>query len=117
MPAPPFWSYCGSTHADRRDWVQPVRPGFAQPNFMGMEASDYGGGTPIVDVWRPDRGLAVGHLELTPVLVSLPLRCDASGVDLAITQPIERVLQNERAIRYAADLHCHPHRRLFQRPG
>jgi alpha-galactosidase len=89
---PPFWSYCGSTHADRRDWVQPVRPGFLQPNFMGMEASDYGGGTPIVDVWRRDRGLAVGHLELTPLQVWLPLRCDASGVALAITQPIERVL-------------------------
>jgi alpha-galactosidase len=90
---PPFWSYCGSTHADRRDWVQPVRPGFQQPNFMGMEASDYGGGTPIVDVWRPDRGLAVGHLELTPAQVWLPLRCDATGVDLAITQPIERLLR------------------------
>jgi alpha-galactosidase len=23
-----FWSFCGSSHADRRDWVQPVRAGF-----------------------------------------------------------------------------------------
>ncbi len=44
-------------------------PGFNQDNFMGMEASDYGGGTPIVDVWRRDGGVAVGHLELTPELV------------------------------------------------
>ena len=51
---PQFWSYCGSTHADRRDWVQPVKAGFAQENYMGMTASDYGGGTPIVDVWRRD---------------------------------------------------------------
>ena len=72
---PDFWSYCGSTHSDRRDWVQPVRPGFEQQNFMGMEASDYGGGTPIVDVWRRDCGLALGHLESTPELVSLPVRC------------------------------------------
>jgi alpha-galactosidase len=90
---PPFLSYCGSTHADRRDWVQPVRPGFQQPNFMGMEASDYGGGTPIVDVWRRDRGVAVGHLELRPAQVWLPVRCDATGVALAITQPIEHVLR------------------------
>jgi len=82
--APQFWSYCGSTHEDRRDWVQPVRDGFAQENFMGMSASDYGGGTPIVDVWRPDAGLAVGHLELTPRLVSLPVKHTASGVSLGI---------------------------------
>ena len=48
--------------------------GFAQDNFLGMTASDYGGGTPIVDVWRRDCGLAVGHLELTPRLVSLPVK-------------------------------------------
>jgi alpha-galactosidase len=90
---PHFWSYCGSTHSDRRDWLQPVRPGFNQPNFMGMEAPDYGGGTPIVDVWRRDRGLAIGHLESMPELVSLPLRCDAAGVELALTNVRERVLQ------------------------
>jgi alpha-galactosidase len=39
-----------------------------------MSASDYGGGTPIVDVWRRDAGLALGHLELTPRLVSLPVK-------------------------------------------
>jgi hypothetical protein len=27
-----------------------------------MNASDYGGGTPVVDVWRPDVGIAVGHV-------------------------------------------------------
>jgi alpha-galactosidase len=90
---PPFWSFCGSTHADRRDWVQPVRPGFAQENFMGMSASDYGGGTPIVDVWRRDCGVAIGHLELTPKLVSLPVSCTERGVDLAITAQPKRTLQ------------------------
>jgi len=90
---PPFWSYCGSTHEDRRDWVQPVRAGFQQRNFMGMEASDYGGGTPIVDVWRRDCGLAIGHLEQTPELVSLPVSCEAAGVRLALTKSIERTLR------------------------
>jgi alpha-galactosidase len=90
---PYFWSYCGSTHADRRDWVQPVRPGFNQRNFMGMSASDYGGGTPIVDVWRRDCGVAIGHLELTPEPVSLPVSCSDTGAKLAITTALERVLQ------------------------
>jgi alpha-galactosidase len=27
--------------------VVPLKPGFRQENFMGMNASDYGGGTPV----------------------------------------------------------------------
>jgi alpha-galactosidase len=92
-PEPAFWSFCGSTHEDRRDWVQPVRPGFQQQNFMGMSASDYGGGTPIVDVWRKNWGIAVGHLETTPRLVSIPLTCTAGSLDLAMTAPVKRELQ------------------------
>ena len=90
--AAPFWSYCGSTHEDRRDWVQPVHDGFAQENFMGMTASDYGGGTPIVDVWRPDYGLAVGHLEARPRLIALPVRHTARGASLGITGRIDHPL-------------------------
>jgi len=89
---PLFWSYCGSTHEDRRDWVQPVRAGFEQENFMGMTASDYGGGTPIVDVWRRDCGLAVGHLEPSPRLLSLPVKRVAGGVSLAIAGTLEHPL-------------------------
>jgi alpha-galactosidase len=89
---PLFWSYCGSTHEDRRDWVQPVRAGFAQENFMGMTASDYGGGTPIVDVWRRDCGIAVGHLETSPRLLSLPVKRVAGGVSLAIAGTLDRTL-------------------------
>jgi alpha-galactosidase len=89
---PHFWSYCGSTHEDRRDWVQALRPGFKQQNFMGMSASDYGGGTPIVDVWRPDCGVAIGHLELTPELVSLPVSCGENGVEVALTKPLKKAL-------------------------
>ncbi len=90
---PGFWSFCGSTHSDRRDWVQPVKPGFTQENFMGMEASDYGGGTPIVDVWRRDGGLAIGHLETVPQRVSFPVSCNIDGVSLAMTAASNRTLQ------------------------
>ncbi len=81
-----FWSWSGSTHSDRRDWVQPVGDGFEQPNFMGMNASDYGSGTPVADVWRPDGGIAVGHIELTPKLVSLPIIASRSGASVALDQ-------------------------------
>ncbi len=71
---PAFWSYQGASYESRPDWVRPVPPGFAQENFLGMNASDYGGGTPVVDVWRRDVGLAVGHVEPGPRLLSLPVR-------------------------------------------
>jgi alpha-galactosidase len=91
--APQFWCYSGATYEDRRDWVQPVAPGFAQDNFLGMEASDYGGGTPIVDVWRRDGGLAVGHVETTPQRVSLPVQGQRGAVRVAVCGRERRYLK------------------------
>src|SRR4029078_906284 len=79
-----FWSYEGASFEDRRDWVRALHPGFEQRNYMGMNASDYGGGTPVVDVWRRDAGLAVGHVELTPKLVALPVAVTDAGAQLNI---------------------------------
>lgn len=89
LAAPPrhaggYWTYSGASHADRRDWVQPVKRGFEQRNFMGMNASDYGGGTPVVDVWRRDVGLAVGHLALQPQLIALPVKAVGDQVDISL---------------------------------
>lgn len=81
---PAFWCYSGASYEDRRDWVQAVQGDFAQDNFLGMEASDYGGGTPIVDVWHRDGGLAVGHVEPTPKRVSLPVAARHGGVRVAV---------------------------------
>jgi alpha-galactosidase len=92
LRGPQFWCYCGSTHADRRDWVQPVTQGFSQENFMGMNASDYGGGTPVVDVWRRDWGVAVGHLDRAPQEVYLPVSQRESGVSVAVSCRGETVI-------------------------
>ncbi len=70
---PLFWSYQSGSYEKRPDWVLPLKAGFNQENFLGMNASDYGGGTPVVDVWSRDVGIAVGHLEMAPKLVSLPV--------------------------------------------
>jgi alpha-galactosidase len=79
-----YWSFSGASYGNRRDWVQQVRGGFDQRNFMGMNSSDYGGGTPVVDVWRRDCGLAVGHVETVPKLVALPLTMTAEGARIAL---------------------------------
>ena len=94
-----WWTYSGSTHRDRRDWVQPVARGFDQRNFMGMDATDYGGGTPVSDVWRRDVGLAVGHLDKLPQLVALPVRAAGDEVDVGLVDDLPRTLAPGETLR------------------
>jgi alpha-galactosidase len=92
--APAFWSYQSGSYEKRPDWVVPLHAGFEQDNFLGMNASDYGGGTPVVDVWRKDLGLAVGHVEPGPRLVSLPVSMpDASHAHVAVRATHDRTLE------------------------
>ena len=79
---PCFWSFQGQSTEERDDWLLPVGDGFWQKNYMGMNNSDYGGGIPVVCLWRKDAGVMIGHLEPNPVLVSLPVRKQA-GEDFA----------------------------------
>jgi alpha-galactosidase len=82
---PAFWSYQSGSYEKRPDWIVPLRTNFQQENFLGMNASDYGGGTPIVDVWRRDVGVAVGHVEPRPRLVALPVSMpDADHASIAV---------------------------------
>jgi alpha-galactosidase len=69
----PFWSYQSGSYEKRPNWVLPLHAGFTQQNYLGMNDTDYGGGTPIVDIWRKDVGLGVGLLETKPRLISLPV--------------------------------------------
>jgi alpha-galactosidase len=89
-----FWSYQSGSYQKRPDWLLPLRPGFHQENYLGMNASDYGGGTPIVDVWRKDVGLAVGDVEPGPRLISLPVSMpDAHHASVAVHSARERTLE------------------------
>ena len=83
---PAFWSYQSGSYSKRPDWILPLKLNFKQENFLGMNATDYGGGTPVVDVWRRDAGIAVGHIEMAPKLVSLPVAMpDAGHATLALS--------------------------------
>jgi alpha-galactosidase len=91
---PAFWSYQSASYESRPDWVLSVKAGYSRGNYLGMNDSDYGGGTPVLDVWRPDVGLAIGHVELLPKLVSLPLERDKRGqARLALTMKRELTLE------------------------
>ena len=69
----PFWSFQTGSYERRPNWLVPLRTGFSQQNYLGMNAGDYGGGTPIVDVWRRDVGIGAGLVEPRPRLISLPV--------------------------------------------
>ncbi|GHH82897.1 alpha-galactosidase [Streptomyces sulfonofaciens] len=79
-----FYTFSGTTYTDRRDWVQPVTDGYYQENSLGMDSSDYGGGTPMASVWRPGAGLSVGHVEPVATILSLPVRRTSGGASLAV---------------------------------
>lgn len=91
---PAFWSYQGGSYRNRPTWILPLKAGFKQDNYMGMNADDYGGGTPVSDVWRRDVGIAVGHFELVPKLVSLPVTMpDAQTASVAVTYKKDQTLK------------------------
>ena len=83
---PDFWSFQGSSSGERRNWVLPVKKGFFQQNYMGMNDPDYGGGIPVVDLWRKDGGIAVGHTSSLPKMVSLPvdMKKDPSAASICV---------------------------------
>jgi alpha-galactosidase len=91
---PAFWSYQSGSYEKRPNWVVPLKANFSQQNYLGMNASDYGGGTPVIDVWRRDVGIAVGHVELRPKLVSLPVSMpDATHARIAVESEHKLVLK------------------------
>ncbi len=92
------WSYQGASYEERPDWVLPVRNGFYRKNYLGMNATDYGGGVPVVDVWKRDYGLAVGHTETKPKLVSLPVERNAKlgGTEIKVVYEKETVLAPQK---------------------
>jgi alpha-galactosidase len=91
---PAFWSYQSGSYEKRPNWIVPLHTGFHQQNYLGMNASDYGGGTPIIDVWRKDVGLAVGHIEPVPRLIELPVTMpDATHATVAVSSKREQTLQ------------------------
>ena len=104
-----FYTFSGTTHEDRRDWVQPMTDGFAQENSLGMDSSDYGGGTPMATVWRPGAGLSVGHVEPVARILRMPVRKTGGGASIAIEGDTARTLKpGQRLTTDTTFLTVHP---------
>ncbi len=96
----PFWSFQSGSYERRPDWIVPLKTGFSQENYLGMNASDYGGGTPILDVWRRDVGIGVGHVEARPRLVYLPVSMpNARQAQVSVQYRHEQSLQPGESLR------------------
>ncbi len=93
-----FYTFSGTTHTDRRDWVMPVKDGYVQENSLGMDSSDYGGGTPLATVWRRGAGLSVGHVEPVATILRMPVRKTADGASIAIQDDTARTLKPGRRL-------------------
>lgn len=88
-----FWSFQGGSYPERFDWIFPLTKTFSRQNYQGMNAPDYGGGIPVVDLWTRDQGLAFASLSRTPQLISLPVKVNnGQGVLFSILDSNETEL-------------------------
>ena len=88
-----FWGYMGASYESRPNWIQPLKVGFVQENYMGMNSSDYGGGTPVIDIWNDKFGVAIGHTELKQYEVYLPIHVSEYGAHMSFKHDVNFALQ------------------------
>jgi alpha-galactosidase len=76
---PPYsmWSFQGSATQAGRDEVLQLTPGYSYENQIGVPLQGVGGGIPVVAFWNRSVGLAIGHIETTPIVLSMPVRVTA----------------------------------------
>jgi len=74
-----FWSLQGGGYIWGGDYVRPVSAKFSQDNYTGPKGQGNGGGLPLVDLWRPEMGVAVALLDPKPALAWLPVDADGEG--------------------------------------
>jgi alpha-galactosidase len=74
---PPYrmWSFQGSSYKWGENIIEEIPAKFSQPNLMGGPTpKGLGGGIPVVAFWTDKVGIGMGHLELLPLLLSLPVK-------------------------------------------
>ncbi len=104
-----FWSFQGGSYPERYDWIFPITANYQRENYQGMNAPDYGGGIPVVDLWTKGMGIAFSVINKEPQFISLPVKVANSGaVSFSITDSIRFTLkphESTELIRYAIIVH------------
>ncbi|MFB3921632.1 MAG: glycoside hydrolase family 36 protein [Terriglobia bacterium] len=72
-----MWGFFGTSYDWGKDNVIRIARNFSQPNVMGaISKSGAGGGVPVVALWSASVGEAIGHLEPTEQVLSIPVRVE-----------------------------------------
>jgi alpha-galactosidase len=104
-----FWSFQGGSYPERYDWIFPLTEDYQRANYQGMNAPDYGGGIPVVDLWTKKMGIAFSVINKKPQFVSLPVKVTGSGaVSFSIADSNQITMephQSSELIRVAVIVH------------
>ena len=80
-----MWSFHGASIEWGKDNVFEIPKKFSQQNLMGSQVEvkgdlgRVGGGIPVVAVWTRHVGEAIGHAEILPLVVSIPVETQSDG--------------------------------------
>lgn len=88
-----FWSFQPESSPERANWIKPLTQDFYQKNFQGLNAPDYGGGIPIVDLWTKKQGIAIASLSTKPEFISLPVQVSDNEVNLRVENSTDITLK------------------------
>jgi alpha-galactosidase len=98
---PPFkmWSFHGSSEAWGKDDVVQISAKFARSNIMSTmmrnDENQTGGGVPVIAFWTPSMGQAIGHVELLPIPLSMPVQLASDGrVEASIVLSDQGILRS-----------------------
>ena len=106
-PGAPAWrfaSYQGAAYRWGHDysliWLESDTD---RRNFMGIDqlsgSGGEGGGTPLVDLWTPECGLAVAGVEPQPEWISLPVRTNRDSlVEICVSEAPEAVFGHQSTL-------------------
>lgn len=89
-----LWSFHGASVEWGKDEVVAVGKGLSRENRMGAPAPNgVGGGVPVVAFWSAAVGEAIGHLEVAPQVLSLPVHvADDGGATVSVSLEPKRTL-------------------------
>ncbi len=95
-----MWAFFGSSLKWGKDDVLPLTAKFSQENPFGAPIDTHddlgrvGGGIPVVAFWTRNTGLAIGHLETLPLIISIPTQTSPDGkVETAVVIPAHSTLK------------------------
>jgi alpha-galactosidase len=79
-----MWSFHGSSEAWGKDDVMKITDKFTRANpmqtMMSNDENRTGGGIPVVAFWTGSVGEALGHAEVVPLKLSLPVKTGTDGL-------------------------------------